>query len=714
MNLHSSRKDSLLRVLSVAIGVAVSVILSYVGYKTKMPLFFDTVGTIGVAAIVGAFHGIITAVLTELLSLSFNPDALYFNSVNALVAIFTAWFVREKSFRKLKDVTIFILSLGVVTGVLSGLIQWGIFGRPQDMSVMALIDSFEFSSDAQRFALFLLIQILLNTVAQGLAVGIAVLVRRVIPIEIRNRIKNSVWRQRPLTSENMRKMDSDNSDIHFSVKSRMTLMFFTVAFGLTIVMVTIGVSIYFDNAKRDRTENARDMVEVAAEVIDPEMIDEYIKYGREAEGYNETYEILGRILKSSYAVRYLYVVTIDEDYVTFVFDVDFEENENGEKDSPKVYEPGEKAEIEDAFKPYMSQLLEGKEIEPIESNDQWNWIQTIYHPVYDSKGNCVCYVGADVSLEYVAGYIQDTVLRVVLVLGGFFILIVAYGLWTTGIYLVYPLESMVAAIKKFTKAGTEQKDLDEAVRNLRKLDVVTEDEVEQLYHAVCDMASNQIEQFRSIRNLSENTAKMQDGLIITMADLVENRDSDTGAHIQKTAAYVKIIVEGLKKKGYYAEKLTPQFMSNVVRSAPLHDIGKINIPDRVLNKPGKLTDEEYEIMKTHTTAGMKIMENAIDTVEGENYLKEARNMAAYHHERWDGKGYPEGLHGEVIPLSARIMAVADVFDALTSPRVYKPAFSFEQALSMLQEGSGTQFDPKCIEVFMDSLDEVKVILRKYN
>ena len=127
---------------------------------------------------------------------------------------------------------------------------------------------------------------------------------------------------------------------------------------------------------------------------------------------------------------------------------------------------------------------------------------------------------------------------------------------------------------------------------------------------------------------------------------------------------MKIIVEGLKKKGYYAEKITPKFMADVVRSAPLHDVGKICVPDHVLNKPGKLTEKEYEIIKTHTTEGRKIMEKAISTVQGENYLKEARNMAAYHHERWDGKGYPEGLHGEVIPLAARIMSVADVFDAL--------------------------------------------------
>ena len=281
-------------------------------------------------------------------------------------------------------------------------------------------------------------------------------------------------------------------------------------------------------------------------------------------------------------------------------------------------------------------------------------------------------------------------------------------------HTVYPIESLGVHVRRLTEAGDNQEELDAVVRQMRTIDIRTDDEIEKLYHDLCDMALNQTEKLRSIRRLSENTLQMQDGLIITMADLVENRDADTGAHIQKTAAYVYIIVRGLKEKGYYAEKITPKFMSDVVRSAPLHDVGKINIPDNVLNKPGKLTDEEYEIMKTHTTAGMKIMEKAIDTVGGENYLKEARNMAAYHHERWDGKGYPEGLHGEVIPLSARIMAVADVFDALTSPRVYKPPFPLEKALAIIEEGKGTQFDEKCVEVFMDSLDEVKVILRKYH
>ena len=321
---------------------------------------------------------------------------------------------------------------------------------------------------------------------------------------------------------------------------------------------------------------------------------------------------------------------------------------------------------------------------------------------------------AEINPKHMTAGEKSFLVKMVTACSGILILLCSFVLWLVDYHFVFPVRSITNNMDSFSFKEESQSVLDEQVKEIRSIDVRTGDELESLYYSLCRMMLNQTEQMRSIRRLSDSTAKMQDGLIITMADLVESRDSDTGAHVQKTAAYVKLIVEGLKKKGYYAGKLTPKFMSDVVRSAPLHDVGKINIPDKVLNKPGKLTDEEYAIMKTHTVAGKRIIENAISTVEGDNYLKEARNMAAYHHERWDGKGYPEGIHGEVIPLSARIMAVADVFDALTSPRVYKPAFPLEKALAILEEGKGTQFDPKCVEVFMEALPEVKVILRKYN
>ena len=216
------------------------------------------------------------------------------------------------------------------------------------------------------------------------------------------------------------------------------------------------------------------------------------------------------------------------------------------------------------------------------------------------------------------------------------------------------------------------------------------------------------------RQQIESISRMQNGLILVLADLVESRDQCTGDHIRKTAEYTRIIMTQMRKDGFYKDQLTDAFIEDVVRSAPLHDLGKIRVPDAILNKPGKLTDEEFEAIKEHTTAGGDIIGRAIDMVSDSDsgYLTEARNLAYYHHEKWNGKGYPQKLSGEDIPLSARIMAVADVFDALVSKRSYKEPFSIEQAIAIIKEGSGEHFDPKIVTAFLHAEDEIRMIAKQ--
>ena len=175
-------------------------------------------------------------------------------------------------------------------------------------------------------------------------------------------------------------------------------------------------------------------------------------------------------------------------------------------------------------------------------------------------------------------------------------------------------------------------------------------------------------------------------------------------------------MEELKREGKYTDELTDEFISDVVYSAPLHDVGKINVPDAILNKPGKLSDEEFDKMKTHTTVGGDIIDRVIDTVpeSGTGYLQEARRLALYHHEKWNGAGYPTGLSGEDIPLSARIMAVADVFDALVSTRSYKKGFPFEKAMDIIRESSGTHFDPDIVQAFLNAEDEVRKVAEEFD
>ncbi len=690
-------------------GVALNMLLSTVVSALGLPLYLDTVGSVVVAVLGGYLPGVIVGFVTNIMKSISDPSSLYYGVLNVLVAYTAAWMARRGWYKKPVGAVGMIFVFTMIGGGLGSLIPWFMEGTSFDSeSLSGLLYATGYFNLATSH---LFSSIIMDLPDKTITVILAILIIYLIPEKYYRHFSFNWWLQAPtFDGENImadRVFVKDKYSVRvMSLKNKMLLVLGVSLTTVAIVATGISMVIYRKTIIKDHTRIAQGTAEIAASVLDGDRIDMYLESGGDTKEYNASKQLLSNILFSSTDIVYLYVYKIQEDGCHVVFDIDTE--------GVPAEEIGSVIPFDEGFAGYIPDLLAGKEIEPIITNDQYGYLLTAYQPVYDSEGNCVCYVGADVDMGQLAIMERSFLVEMISVFLGFFIVLCVFVIWMTKYHIIIPINSITNYVDEFSSAGDSQEKTDEDVKNIRSLDIHTGDEVEKLYQSICSLTLNQAEQMRNIRRLSDSTAKMQDGLIITMADMVENRDSDTGAHIQKTAAYVKIIVEGLKKKGYYAEKITPKFMSDVVRSAPLHDVGKINIPDEVLNKPGKLTEEEYEIMKTHTTAGRKIMEKAISTVEGENYLKEARNMAAYHHERWDGKGYPEGLHGEVIPLSARIMAVADVFDALTSPRVYKPAFPLEKALSMIQEGAGTQFDPKCVEVFMEALPEVKVILKKYN
>lgn len=197
-----------------------------------------------------------------------------------------------------------------------------------------------------------------------------------------------------------------------------------------------------------------------------------------------------------------------------------------------------------------------------------------------------------------------------------------------------------------------------------------------------------------------NLKETRDATIVALASLAEARDNETGAHIKRTQYYVKALADHMSRLPEYQAELTPQTIDLIFKAAPLHDIGKVGIPDSILLKPGKLTDDEFVIMKTHAQLGADALQEAVESVSDNAFLRHAQDIAANHHEKWDGSGYPMGKSGEQIPLSARLMALADVYDALISKRVYKPAFSHDKAKGIILEGAGRHFDPQVIEAFL--------------
>lgn len=198
-------------------------------------------------------------------------------------------------------------------------------------------------------------------------------------------------------------------------------------------------------------------------------------------------------------------------------------------------------------------------------------------------------------------------------------------------------------------------------------------------------------------------------MVMGFATLVENKDGSTGGHIKRTTGYVELLANELKIRGHYKEILTEEYIKNLCMAAPMHDIGKISVPDVILQKPGKLDEEEFEAIKKHTTKGGEIIRETFGHLENEVYTQMAYEVAYFHHEKWNGNGYPEGLKRTDIPLCARIMAIADVFDALSEKRCYRDAMPLDKCFDIISQGSGRDFDPIMVEVFLDIRDKVRQV-----
>jgi putative two-component system response regulator len=242
-------------------------------------------------------------------------------------------------------------------------------------------------------------------------------------------------------------------------------------------------------------------------------------------------------------------------------------------------------------------------------------------------------------------------------------------------------------------------------------------EIEELIHERTSM----------LQQRTGKLQRLQNSMVSILANMVESRDKYTGRHIERTTKYIKILLNAMLSRGVYADEIMhwnfeevvssarlhdigeifvanekdPYNLETVISSARLHDIGKITISDLILNKPDKLTAEEYELMKSHAIEGEKIINSIITESGNEAFLQNAKLFAGCHHEKWDGTGYPRGLKGEEIPLQGRIMAVVDVYDALISDRSYKSAFTHERAVEIIKESSGSHFDPKIVDVFLE-------------
>ena len=665
----------LVYVLFVFINMSVNRLVKALG----LPLYVDNIGTLLGAVLGGYLPGIFVGYITNIINATADVANMYYAGVSVLIAVTATFFAKKGFYEKLWKALLTVPFLAFFGGCVGSVLTWFIYGSDTTFLRQLLYD-FE-----------------IDLIDKTITVLGFYLINMFLPKSVSTLLELNDWRQKPLTPEEIKAAKKTETRSH-RLRSKTTFLICLVMILVTLTTTTICAFLYRDFATERFKEVGNNVAGTVGLTVDIDKVDDYLN-GEIDDSYAVTKKKLYDLRDSAEYMEHLYVYKIMEDGCHVVFDVRSKE-EAGVK-------PGTVISFDELPGDLKADLMAGNAVDPVITNDINGRILTKFVPVTDKAGNIVCYAGADINMLSVRRNVISFLAKILSLFIGFFIMIAVLCLWLTDYHLTYPIDSMTTASKEFEHGSRDE--MDAGVKNLESLNISTADEIENLYDTLIKTLSETVGYLEDVQHKSEQIEYMQNGLIYILADLVESRDKNTGDHVRKTAAYVRLMLGLLKENNEFPDELTDEYIKNVINAAPLHDVGKIKVPDAILNKPGKLTDEEFVEMKKHTTAGKIIIENAMELTGETGYLKEARNLATYHHEKWNGMGYPEGLKETEIPLSARIMAVSDVFDALVSARSYKEPFSFDKAMDIIREGIGTHFDPVISKLFVENEDKVRQI-----
>ena len=694
MNNINKRHEDLKSFGLVVFGILLNLVCGKVVSLLNLPFYFDCIGTIAAAITGGFMPGVLVGFFTNILSGITDYTNLYYGVLNVLIALVTAYFSQQQYFKKFTwKLIIPVISFVLIGGGIGSVITWGLYGNTMGDELASSLAGKIYTNVVQdAFWAQMYAGLIMDLPDKLISTIIAFLIYKAYPKKLKPQ------------RDSFHLASFSKRGISLSGK---IIICVTMIFGVAAAVVTyVSFRQFRDTLVNSEAQYATDTAKFAASMIDGDMVDEYLERKDSAEGYFRIKRYYGLILNSSDRIQYLYVYQIQEDGCHVVFDIDT-------PDTPGS-ETGEVIPFDESFGPYIEDLLAGREIDPIITDDTYGWLLSSYVPVYDSNNRCKCYVCVDVSMPNISEVERTFTFKITTLLMGFFITILTLSVYLAKRFIVTPVNNLAKVAGEF--AYTDDEARKETLDSIKDLEIKTGDEIEHLYNAMAKTTRDTVDYINQSQRKNEAISTFQSGMINVMADLVESRDQSTGEHIKNTSSYVEIICEELIKEGKFSDILNEEFKNNIVSSAPMHDIGKIKVSDTILNKPGKFEPWEYEIMKTHAEEGAKIIRTVKKTVDNkelkENYLGEAENMAHYHHEKWNGQGYPCGLKGEEIPLSARIMAVADVFDALVAVRVYKPAMPFEKAVSIIKEGSGDHFDPDVVEAFVNAEEKIRAVTEK--
>ena len=668
---------------------------------------FLFIGTMFASALFGLIPGVVTAFISGVLTALIHGGAVYFMLPHMILAIASFFASRLGLFKKLPKT----LLTGLAFGLLSALIDLILF-EAMDGTSISLIANLEalFKANGVKnaTAIAIALSFLFYPIDLLLEVSVFYLFTKFGPKRVLSGSElGHVYLQEDYKAP---KFITNSFSLRTKTMFINATIFTLIGFALFVSSSKIFEKNCIESYDRITTGFARD----ATLLLDGD----YVKHVAEvSEGidYRDNIAVASIMGEDAYYETHERLTTMYEksaDRLTYVYVHTYFQDEDGnyfyrvlfDKDSP-AEDPTVRPGFTDAFDldmlPYAERLLDPtnkEEIGPIISNGRYGSLMSVYEPIFDSEGNKIAYVGVDVDIAEIQDSLKvhDSKIGVLLIAILLVVLCISYE-WTQ-VTVIEPIASLVSLSEDF--AHSDVKEWRTNPKNTGFAPIVSGDEIETLYRAVNNTQLTVSDSFKKIEAQTEQLLKMEQNMVFTMAIMVEARDGNTGGHIKRTSTYIGILAREMRRQGKHLDVLTDDYIDHLILAAPLHDVGKIRIPDAILNKPGKLDDEEFAKMRLHTVYGAEIIDTALEGIEGESYLTIAKEIAEGHHEKYDGSGYPHHIKGTDIPLSARLMAVADVFDALMSKRPYKAPMSLEQATSIIVEGKGKHFDPDAVDAFL--------------
>lgn len=471
-------------------------------------------------------------------------------------------------------------------------------------------------------------------------------------------------------------------NMHFSLTRKITLGFILVISLIGLIFLSWS-SFYSDKrVRQEQINSATNCAKIASNLLYNAPLDEFLAHGKNAQ-YNE-YRSQLLVICKNFNLRYLYVYIphFGKNTLTPIFDM-----AGRASDDDKVWQLGK--DVDWKFSKAEKNAFYGVDDNTIvELNDQYGHLITRYVPVYNSKNKIIALIGVDFDYKEYKQKIITSLLRGLLFMG--------LCLFSIYIVLLFYLKQII--VKPITLISSKMDNfLKDNSTSMEPIHIESGDELEMMAASFNRMVAD-------INSYVKQISDMQMETIFSLAKLAQSRDDDTGKHLERVQQYCYVLAQKLAQDSPYAEQINDEFIKNTVNASILHDIGKVAISDLILLKPGKLTDEEFAEMKKHTTMGAQTLSEVHSKFGHNSFIEIGKLMANYHHERWDGRGYPEGLSGEEIPLAARIMSIADVYDAISTKRVYKDAFPQEKCVAIIKEGRGTQFDPVIVDAFLETVD----------